>query len=170
MAFRILIFFALLSVTSCVSDDAYDPYFNQGNISYDGLSTPVTYADFYRVSVTQGGEIWALVLSQNYIGYGTTYTDAYLYLEMFKPDGQPLEGIYDVFHPVRTLEFAEYFENLTLYNGIPDAYGFHLPYYKFVDGRAEIINRGNNLYHFEVSLLTQEGRFLNAFFDGKVQF
>lgn len=170
MRYRFLVVMTIFLFFSCVNDDSAREYITQGNVHYDGLNTPITYADLYRVSVEQGGEVWALTLSQEYVSYGTTYTDALLYVEMFKPNGQPLEGVYDAFHPVRTLEFAEYFENLTLYDGVPQSYSLHIPYYKFVDGRVEVINRGNNFFHFEVSLLTQEGRLLNAFFDGRVQF
>jgi len=172
MWYRFFIAFAFLTIASCVSDDGthHTGIYNQGNVSYDGVNIPITYADFFLKANVEGGEVWSLVLSQEFIGYGSTYSDAFLYLELFKPNNQPIVGIYDVFHPMRTLDFMDYFENVVLYNGIPNTYEFHIPNHSFVDGRVEVVSFGSNHSHFEVRLMTFDGKWLTAYFDGKIQY
>jgi len=171
--FRFLPVLVLLFLTfSCISsdDDVANGYYNEGQVSFDGLTLPITYADFYKKSNVLNGEIWALVLSEEFVSYGTTYTDAYLYIEVFRPNGAPLDGIYDMLHPAKFVNYAEYFENVVLSNGNPNSYDFHVPDNSFVDGTVNVQFYNNDIDHFEIRLYTFDGRILNAYFDGKLQY
>lgn len=165
----------LMSVTlvSCINtgdDDFSGGYYNSGQVSFDGLTIPLTYADFYKRTNVQGGGIWALILSEEFIGYGTTYTDAYLYLEVFRPVGAPLDGMYDMLHPVKFIDYADYYENAVLINGLPNSYDFHIPNNSFVDGTVNVQFYNNGINYFEVRLRTFDGKILNAYFEGRLQY
>lgn len=164
----------MLFTVSCIStdDDIVNGgnYYNQGQVSFDGISIPITYADFYRKSNVQGGEIWALVLSQEFLGYNNTYSDAYLYLEVFRPNGAPLDGVYDMLHPNKFIDYADYYEDVMLFNGTPNSYGFHIPNNSFIDGRVSVQFSSGNIYYFEVRLQTYSGEILNAWFEGRLQY
>lgn len=164
---------AVLTV-SCIRVDDDDffqdsPYYNNGQVHFDGLTLPLTYADFYQRNQVQGGEIWVLELSEEFIGYGNTHSDAYLYLEVFRPFGAPLDGIYEMSHPAKSLDYASYFEDVVLYNGTPHTYGFQIPNHSFVDGQLRVYFYAGNVYNFEVRLQTYDGRILTAYFDGRLQ-
>lgn len=175
--YRFLPFLFLIALTvSCIrvddDDFFYDDgtYYNDGRVSFDGITIPLTYADFYHRTNVQGGEIWALALSEAFISYGTTHSDAYLYLEVFRPNGAPLDGIYDMLHPAKFIDYAAYYENVVLYNGVPNSYGFHIPDNSFVDGQVRVQFYSGNIYHFEVRLRTYNGQILTAYFEGRLQY
>jgi len=164
-----------LTVVSCINmgdDDFYGGggYYNDGQVSFDGLTIPLTYADFYKKTNVQGGEIWALILSEEFISYGTTYTDAYLYLEIFRPAGAPLDGMYDMLHPVKFINYAAYYENAVLFDGNPNSYDFYIPNNSFVDGTLNVQFYNNDVHYFEVRLRTFDGKILNAYFEGILQY
>lgn len=168
------IFLAVFTV-SCITIDDDDffqdgTYYNDGQVSFDGLTLPLTYADFYRRANVQGGEVWALVISEEFIGQGITHSDAYLYLELFRPNGAPLDGVYDMLHPAKYIDYAVYYEDVVLYDGIPDSYGFYIPNNSFVDGQVRVQLYSGNIYFFEVRLRTQTGQVLNAWFEGRLQY
>jgi len=174
--YRICIILVLsLTVVSCIrveDDDFFGDgnYYNEGQVSFDGITIPLTYADFYKRSNVQGGEIWALILSEEFIGYGTTYTDAYLYLEVFRPNGAPLDGIYDMLHPAKYIDYVAYYENAVLFDGNPNSYDFHIPDNSFVDGTVNVQFYTNDINYFEVRLRTFDGKILNAYFEGRLQY
>lgn len=160
---------------SCIridDDDFFDGghFYNEGQVSFDGLTLPLTYADFYRRANVQGGEIWTLELSEEFIGYGSSHSDAYLYLEVFRPHGAPLDGVYDMLHPVKYVDYAAYYEDVVLHNGIPQSYGFHIPDNVFVDGQVRVQFFAGNIHFFEVRLQTYDGKLLTAYFEGRLQY
>lgn len=173
--FRILPFLLLSIFTvSCINtdDDSIDGgnYFNQGQVSFDGITLPLTYADFYHKADVQGGEIWTLVLSQEFLGYNTTHSDAYLYLEVFRPNGVPVDGVYDMLHPTKFIDYAAYYEDVMLSNGNPNSYGFYIPNNSFIDGRLNVQYSSGNIHYFEVRLHTYSGEILTAWFEGRLQY
>lgn len=165
-----------LLAVSCIridDDDFFEggnPYYNDGQVSFDGLTLPLTYADFYKRSNVQGGEVWVLELSEEFINYGSTHSDAYLYLELFRPNGAPLDGMYDMLHPAKYLDYATYYEDVVLHNGIPHSYGFHIVDHAFVDGWVRVQFYAGNVHFFEVRLRTYDGKILTAYFEGRLQY
>lgn len=174
--FRILpILFLAIFIISCISsDDDFlndgGNYYNEGRVSFDGVTIPLTYADFYKRTDVQNGEVWALVLSEEFVSYGNTHADAYLYLEIFRPFGASLDGIYDMILPPKILDYATYYEDVVLYNGNTTSYGFHIPDNSFVDGRVKVQLYSGDIYFFEVRLQTISGQILNAYFEGRLQY
>ncbi|SMC88571.1 hypothetical protein [Moheibacter sediminis] len=174
--FRILpiLLLAVFTVSCISSDDDFSNgggnYHNEGRVSFDGITIPLTYADFYKRTNIQNGEVWALILSEEFIGYGNAHSDAYLYLEVFRPFGAPLDGIYDMILPPKTLDYAVYYEDVILYNGNITSYGFNVSDNSFVDGQVRIQLYSGDIYFFEVRLRTFSGQILNAYFEGRLQY
>lgn len=174
--YRFLPVLFLISFTvSCISvdDDFLDGngnYYNEGQVTFDGLTLPMTYADMYKTTNVQGGEIWSVVLSEEFLGHNNVHSEAYLYLEIFRPHGTSLEGVYDMLHPARYIDYASYYEDVMLYNGIPNSYGFHIPNNSFTDGRIRIEQYLGNIYYFEVRLHTYTGEVLTAWFEGRLNY
>lgn len=167
----VVLSFSAISCLRLDDDDIGDgSYYNTGQVTFDGVTLPLTYADFYKISNVQGGELWALVLSQEFIGYGTTYTDAYLYLEVFRPDGAPLDGMYDMLHPVKYIDYAAYYENAALSNGNLNGYDFYVPNGSFIDGTLYVQFYGSGTHYFEVQLQTFDGNILHAYFEGRLRY
>lgn len=168
------IFLLTLFTVSCIStdDDIVDGggFYNDGQVTFDGVTLPLTYADFYQTTTVQGGEIWSLVLSEEFLGQSNIHSDAYLYVEVFRPNGAPLDGVYDMLHPAKFIDYAAYYENVTLYNGTPNSYGFHIPDNSFMDGRLRVQFVNNDVYYFEVRLQTYTGEILSAWFEGRLQY
>jgi len=163
---------SVLMVSCISSDDDYvggGSFYNEGQVSFDGITLPLTYADFYKRTNVQGGEIWALVLSEEFLGYSSTHSDAYLYVEVFRPIGAPLDGIYDMLHPAKFIDYAAYYEDVMIFNGNPNSYGFHIPNNSFIDGRVKVQHFSGDAYYFEVRLETYSGEMLTARFEGRLQ-
>lgn len=168
------VFLTFITVSCVSSDDDFvdgnGGFYNDGQVSFEGVTLPLTYADFYQTTTVQGGQIWALVLSEEFLGQVNTHSDAYLYVEVFRPNGSPLDGVYDMLHPVKFIDYAAYYEDVMLYNGAPNGYGFHIPNNSFNDGRVRVQFVTDNIYYFEVRLQTYTGEILTAWFEGRLQY
>lgn len=168
-----MLLLAVFTVSCISSDDDISNggnYLNRGQITFEGFTIPLTYADFYLRSTVQGGEIWTLVLSQEFLGHANTHSDAYLYVEVFRPNGAPIDGVYDMLHPVKFIDYAAYYEDVMLHNGSPNSYGFHIPDNSFIDGRVRVQYVSGNIHYFEVRLQTYTGEILTAWFEGRLQY
>lgn len=173
--YRFLPFLLLGILTvSCIRIDDDDflggHFYNEGQVTFDGLTIPLDYADFYKRANVEGGEIWVLELSEEFLGYGHIHSDAYLYMEVFRPYGSSLEGVYDMLHPARTIDYVAYYEDAVFYDGILNSYGFQIPNNVFVDGRLRVEVYSGNTHYFEVRLQTYDGKLLTAYFEGQLQY
>lgn len=164
----------LLTFASCANDDdnfQNQPIVNEGEVSFDGIRIPLTYADLYFIeNFNNGDELWGLILSENFIRPGQTQTDAYLYMEFVRPAGGALYADYFIGNPVRPVLFAAYFEDVLLQNGEITDFSFTVSDDSVVDGslRLRLLNREVN--DVDVRLETFDGFFLDAYFRGLLRF
>lgn len=165
-------------LSSCVDDEYFHgngvnppPPANEGYVYFDGIELPITYADIYRVStLNDGTEIWNLELSENFIGNGTTYTDAFFVIEFAVDQNAPVEGYYDFASLTRPITWSSYLEDVVLFNGNVEDFGFAIYDEEIAGGDMRIVGFSDGSYRIEVDFVTIDNLPLTAYFRGFLRY